>query len=179
MGNVIQVLPGLHPHYRIPASSGNHTRGFTDAAATPESHEATIRAAQALTLASLRVFDNREFLEAVHTSLAEGARGGRLDHRFEAAVLACGVFPAVADVLYPREGRSLSHHVDELAQRAFVALGDYLDAPVRSVLGVAIDVETHRVIGAEGAVTNTLHATLGQGDDPAALAPIANHEAPH
>jgi len=76
MGNVTQVLPGLHPHYRIPASSGNHTRGFTDAAATPEAHEATIRAAQALTLASLRVFEDPDFLQAIHTSFDEGARGG-------------------------------------------------------------------------------------------------------
>ena len=76
MGNVTQVLPGLHPHYRIPAASGNHTRGFTDAAATSEAHEATIRAAKALALASLRAFEDPAFLEAVHASFATGEAGG-------------------------------------------------------------------------------------------------------
>ena len=76
MGNVTQVLPGLHPHYRIPASSGNHTRGFTEAAATPEAHEATIRAAKALALASLRAYEDPGFLEAMQASFAAGERGG-------------------------------------------------------------------------------------------------------
>ena len=70
MGNVTQVLPGLHPHYRIPAAGGNHTREFTEAAETIEAHEATLRAAKALCLASLRVFEDPEVAEAVHTSFA-------------------------------------------------------------------------------------------------------------
>ena len=77
MGNVTQVLPGLHPHYRIPATSGNHTRGFTDAAETVEAHEATIRASKALALAALRAFEDTEFLAAVHSSFASGETGGR------------------------------------------------------------------------------------------------------
>lgn len=77
MGNVTQVMPGLHPHYRIPAGSGNHTRGFTDAAATPEAHEATIRAAQALALASLRAFEDTTFLQSIHESFTTGETGGR------------------------------------------------------------------------------------------------------
>ncbi|MDA0352572.1 MAG: M20 family metallopeptidase [Chloroflexi bacterium] len=77
MGNVSQVLPGLHPHYRIPSEGGNHTRAFTGAAATEESHEATIRAAQALALASLRAFEDAEFLRSMGESFEAGARGGR------------------------------------------------------------------------------------------------------
>ena len=76
MGNVTQLLPGLHPHYRIPATSGNHTRDFTAAAAAPEAHEATIRAAKALTLAALRTFEGSRFIEAVRTSFASEERGG-------------------------------------------------------------------------------------------------------
>jgi amidohydrolase len=76
MGNVSQVLPGLHPHYRIPSQGGNHTRAFTEAAATEEAHSATIRAAQALTLAALRAFEDPAFLEAMRASFASGERGG-------------------------------------------------------------------------------------------------------
>jgi hypothetical protein len=59
---------------RRPASSGNHTRGFTDAAATLEAHEATIRAATELT--ALHIYEDGEFREAVHTSFGNRERGG-------------------------------------------------------------------------------------------------------
>lgn len=61
MGNVSRVLPSLHPHFRIPAESGNHTRPFAAAAATPEAHQAMLRAAKALCLAALRVYGDADF----------------------------------------------------------------------------------------------------------------------
>jgi amidohydrolase len=61
MGNVTHVMPGLHPHFRIPAERGNHTRPFTDAAITPEAHEAMLRSARALCLAALRIYTDADF----------------------------------------------------------------------------------------------------------------------
>jgi Xaa-Arg dipeptidase len=71
MGNVSQVLPGLHPHFRIPSEGGNHTRPFTDAAATAEAHEAMLRAAKALCLASLRVYSDADFRSEVRRGFEE------------------------------------------------------------------------------------------------------------
>lgn len=53
MGNVSHVVPSLHPIYAIEAEAGNHTAGFTAAAATEAAHAATLRAARAMTLTAL------------------------------------------------------------------------------------------------------------------------------
>ena len=58
MGNVSYNVPSIHPVFGIPATDGNHTPGFTAAAATPEAHEATIMASKALAATALElVFD--------------------------------------------------------------------------------------------------------------------------
>ena len=53
MGNVSHVVPSIHPMYRIEAESGNHTAGFTAAAATESAHEATLRASAAMAATAL------------------------------------------------------------------------------------------------------------------------------
>ena len=73
MGNVSHVLPSLHPHFRIPAKSGNHTRPFTEAAATPEAHEAMLRSAKALCLAALRIYTDADFRAKVRHAFDQPA----------------------------------------------------------------------------------------------------------
>jgi metal-dependent amidase/aminoacylase/carboxypeptidase family protein len=55
MGNVSYAVPTIHPTFAIPCPPGvgNHTPGFTAAAATPEAHSATMRASKALAFTAL------------------------------------------------------------------------------------------------------------------------------
>ena len=55
MGNVSHVVPSIHPMYAIPTEdgAGNHTPGFTAAAATDAAHDSTFTAAKALALTAL------------------------------------------------------------------------------------------------------------------------------
>lgn len=73
MGNVSYALPTIHPTFAIPCPPGvgNHTPGFTAAAATPEAHSATIRASKALAFTALDLFLDPALLAA---SKAEFAR---------------------------------------------------------------------------------------------------------
>jgi len=75
MGNVSYVVPSIHPVFGIPAKDGNHTPGFTDAAATPQAHEATIRAAKALAMTALDVFFQPDLLKAARAEFAAHVRG--------------------------------------------------------------------------------------------------------
>ncbi|MGH2610832.1 MAG: peptidase dimerization domain-containing protein, partial [Tepidiformaceae bacterium] len=58
MGNVSYAIPTIHPTFAIPCPPGvgNHTPGFTAAAATPEAHSATIRASKALAFTALDLY---------------------------------------------------------------------------------------------------------------------------
>ncbi|MGE5595263.1 MAG: M20 family metallopeptidase [Hyphomicrobiales bacterium] len=53
MGNVSYAVPSIHPSFAIPTEAANHTPPFTAAAATPEAHRATLRAATALAMTAL------------------------------------------------------------------------------------------------------------------------------
>ena len=53
MGNVSHVVPSIHPMFAIPTEAGNHTPGFTAAAATDDAHAATFTAAKAMAQAGL------------------------------------------------------------------------------------------------------------------------------
>ena len=64
MGNVSYAVPSIHPVFGIPATDGNHTPGFTAAAATPEAHAATIMASKALAATALELFFDPELLAA-------------------------------------------------------------------------------------------------------------------
>lgn len=65
MGNVSYVLPSIHPVFAIPTEPGvgNHTPGFTAAAATEEAHKATIRASKGLAMTALDLYANPELLK--------------------------------------------------------------------------------------------------------------------
>ena len=64
MGDVSYVVPSIHPTFAIPTDAGNHTPGFTAAAATPEAHEAAMRAATALANTALDLYLEPGVLEA-------------------------------------------------------------------------------------------------------------------
>ncbi len=53
MGNVSHVVPSIHPVYNIPHKSGNHTAGFTEAAASADGHQLTLTATKAMAHAAL------------------------------------------------------------------------------------------------------------------------------
>lgn len=53
MGNVSHVVPSIHPMFAIPTEAGNHTPGFTAAAATDKAHAVTFTAAKAMAQAGL------------------------------------------------------------------------------------------------------------------------------
>lgn len=64
-GNVTYELPGIHALYQIPLGdphkNGNHTKGFADAAKTPEAHEATLKAATGIAVIGAKVLVDKEF----------------------------------------------------------------------------------------------------------------------
>lgn len=66
-GDVSYAVPALHPLYAIPTKpgSGNHTRGFTKAAATPEAHKATLASAKGIAVAGWRVLTDKDFADKV------------------------------------------------------------------------------------------------------------------
>jgi len=68
MGNVSQVVPSIHPLYAIPGEAVNHTRGFTQQAATPEAHQATWTAAKGLAMTALDLFFQPTLLQQVKSS---------------------------------------------------------------------------------------------------------------
>jgi amidohydrolase len=54
MGNVSQVVPGLHPYIAIgPEEMGGHTIEFQEAAASPAGHEGMIKAAKVLAMTAV------------------------------------------------------------------------------------------------------------------------------
>ena len=65
MGNVSYVVPSIHPVFGIPVEdgAGNHTAGFTAAAATVEAHRATLRASKALAMTALELYARPEMLK--------------------------------------------------------------------------------------------------------------------
>lgn len=76
MGDVSYVVPSIHPMFGIPcpAGEGNHTPGFTAAAATPEAHEAAMRAAKGLALTALDLYLKPGMLEAASREFKDHGR---------------------------------------------------------------------------------------------------------
>ncbi|KAF7370574.1 Aminoacylase 1-like protein 2 [Mycena sanguinolenta] len=66
-GNVSYALPALHPGFAIPTvpNGGNHTIGFTKAAATQEAHEATLLITKGLAHTGLRALRDDDFFKQV------------------------------------------------------------------------------------------------------------------
>ncbi len=69
MGNVSYAVPSIHPTFAIPCPPGvgNHTAGFTAAAATPEAHSATLRASKGLAFTALDLFLDPTLLRAAQS----------------------------------------------------------------------------------------------------------------
>ena len=72
MGNVSYVLPTIHPMFGIPSDplNANHTAPFTEAAATAEAHERTIRVAKAMARAAYDLIAEPELLARVKADFA-------------------------------------------------------------------------------------------------------------
>jgi amidohydrolase len=64
MGNVSYVVPAIHPMFAIPTEAGNHTAGFTAAAATEQAHAAMLAAATALAMTAVDLFARPDLLAA-------------------------------------------------------------------------------------------------------------------
>jgi amidohydrolase len=75
MGDVSYVLPSIHPMFGIPTEAGNHTPGFTAAAATQEAHEAAMRAAKAMAMTALDAYFDAGVLEAAKAEFGGVKRG--------------------------------------------------------------------------------------------------------
>ncbi|GAA96814.1 uncharacterized protein L969DRAFT_54557 [Mixia osmundae IAM 14324] len=75
-GNISYALPALHPIYSIPIEpgQGNHTPGFTRAAATPEAHAKTLRAAKGIAASGWRVLTDHAFSKEVKEAFEEDER---------------------------------------------------------------------------------------------------------
>ncbi len=71
MGDVSYVVPSIHPTFAIPTDAGNHTPGFTAAAAKPEAHEAAMRSATALANTALDLYLEAGVLDAAKREFAK------------------------------------------------------------------------------------------------------------
>ncbi|KAF8960876.1 hypothetical protein BDZ97DRAFT_1921766 [Flammula alnicola] len=72
-GNVTYALPSLHPGFAIPTivDGGNHTPGFTQAAATTAAHYASLDVSKALAATGLRVLADDDFFSKVQKTFKE------------------------------------------------------------------------------------------------------------
>ncbi len=73
MGNVSYVVPTIHPMFEIPCdpNNANHTLPFTEAAATEEAHERTIRVAKAMARAAYDLIADPALLAAAKAEFAK------------------------------------------------------------------------------------------------------------
>ncbi|KAF8586122.1 hypothetical protein K439DRAFT_1615406 [Ramaria rubella] len=67
-GNVSQALPSIHLGFSINETSANHTPEFTNAASSPEAHNATLWTTKALAATGLRLLSDPAFLKEVKDS---------------------------------------------------------------------------------------------------------------
>jgi amidohydrolase len=73
-GNVSQALPMIHPYIRIaPGDVPNHSREFTEAAASPMARAGMLAAAKALAMTALDLLLHPAAVEAAKTEFARGA----------------------------------------------------------------------------------------------------------
>ena len=75
--NVSQAIPTIHPYFRIASEDvPNHSRAFTDAAASPLARTAMVAAAKALAMTALDLLLQPGRLEAAKAEFARGGRAG-------------------------------------------------------------------------------------------------------
>lgn len=77
MGNVMQVIPAIHPYVAISDEPiPGHSTAFRDQAATPEAHARALAAAKALALTAIDVLAERALLEAARREFDERRAAG-------------------------------------------------------------------------------------------------------
>ncbi|MFZ5916316.1 MAG: M20 family metallopeptidase [Chloroflexota bacterium] len=75
MGNVTQVVPGLHPSIVIgPEEMGGHTAEFCEAAGSPAGHEGMIQAAKLMAMTAVDLLAQPDNLVAVRQAFEEQKR---------------------------------------------------------------------------------------------------------
>ncbi len=74
MGNVSHVVPSIHPMFAIPTEAGNHTPGFTTAAASDDAHATTFVAAKALAHTGLDWLTDADLRERAQTDFTAAHR---------------------------------------------------------------------------------------------------------
>ena len=74
MGDVSYTVPSIHPMFAIPTEAGNHTAGFTAAAATQAAHDAAMRTAKSLAMTALDLVATPELLDSMKREFAEMRR---------------------------------------------------------------------------------------------------------
>jgi hypothetical protein len=77
MGNVMQVLPAIHPYIAISQESiPGHSVAFREAVLSPEAHENALVAGKALALTAIDVLTDPDVLRKARTEFDERrARG--------------------------------------------------------------------------------------------------------
>jgi amidohydrolase len=72
MGNVSQVVPGLHPYVSIASEDvTGHTAEFREAAASPEGHEGMIKAAKILAMTAVDLLSDPDKVQAAKEAFEE------------------------------------------------------------------------------------------------------------
>ncbi|KAI0685176.1 hypothetical protein BC835DRAFT_1385632 [Cytidiella melzeri] len=88
-GNVTYALPALHPSFAIPTvpQGGNHTRAFTESAASPESHVACLNVSKALAAVGVRVLTDDAFFGEVCLPIQTNLSEETWNHWFTALLI--------------------------------------------------------------------------------------------
>lgn len=73
MGNVSQVVPSIHPIYKI-GDATNHSPDFTKVARTEEAQNATMEVAKIMALTCIDIFRDQKLLEDIKTYFYENMR---------------------------------------------------------------------------------------------------------
>jgi len=75
-GHVTYAMPAIHPGFSIPTEpdGGNHTLGFTSAAATEVAHDATMVVSKALAAVGVRMLTDEAFATKVKETYEEDKR---------------------------------------------------------------------------------------------------------
>jgi metal-dependent amidase/aminoacylase/carboxypeptidase family protein len=82
MGNVMQVLPGIHPYIAISdLTIPGHSTAFRDHAATPEAQSRALVAAKALALTAIDVLGDPELLKSARAEFDERRAAGTVKGR--------------------------------------------------------------------------------------------------
>lgn len=82
MGNVMQVLPGIHPYIAISDQTiPGHSTAFRDHAATPEALDRALVAAKALALTAIDVLGDPELLKSARAEFEERHAAGTVKGR--------------------------------------------------------------------------------------------------